>query len=135
MKTIKTTSNLLIIFAAAAAALFLAGCAEMGASNTTSLLTAAGFHSLTPQTPKQHEIYAALPPYKVERATMKGKVFYVFKDEKAGVAYVGHEPEYQRYKQLAIQQQIAQDYYMAAEMNSYHARGWYGAWGWRGIWW
>jgi hypothetical protein len=131
----KTTSNLLIIFIAAAAALFLAGCAEMGAGNTTSLLSAAGFQTRTPETPKQKEIYAALPPYKVEHATVKGKSFYVYKDEKAGVAYVGHEPEYQRYKQLAIQQQIAQDYYMAAEMNSYYARGWYGAWGWRGVWW
>jgi hypothetical protein len=135
MKTKLTKSNIMLIFAAFVGALFAAGCAEMGASNTTSLLTAAGFHSLTPQTPKQQEIYTALPPYKVERANVKGRVFYVYKDEKAGVAYVGHEPEYQRYKQLAIQQQIAQDYYMAAEMNSYYARGWYGAWGRRSIWW
>jgi hypothetical protein len=135
MKTKKPNSNILIIFATAVAALFLAGCAEMGAGNTTSLLTAAGFRARTPQTPKQQEMYAALPPYKVERATVKGRVFYVYKDEKAGVAYVGHDPEYQHYKQLATQQQIAQDYYMAVEMDSYYARGWYGAWGRRGIWW
>ncbi|PYJ02715.1 MAG: hypothetical protein DMF00_00770 [Verrucomicrobia bacterium] len=31
-------------------------------------------------------------PYQVERAAVKGKgVFYVYKDEKAGVAYVGHK--------------------------------------------
>jgi hypothetical protein len=59
----------------------------------------------------------------------------LYKDEKAGVAYVGHEPEYQRYKQLAIQQRIAQDYYMAAEMNSMYANRWYGAWGPRGMYW
>jgi hypothetical protein len=134
MKTKITKSNIILIFVAAATALFVAGCAEMGASNTTSLLSAAGFRARTPQTPKQQEIYAALPPYKVERATVKGKTFYVFKDEKAGVAYVGHEPEYQRYQQLAIQQQIAQDYYMAATMPPMYARGWYGAWG-PTIWW
>jgi hypothetical protein len=83
----------------------------------------------TPETARQKEIYAALPPYKVERGTVNGKTFYVFKDEKAGVAYVGRELEYQRYRQLAIQQQIAQDYYMAATMNNSWARGWYGAWG------
>ena len=134
MKTKITKSNVTIIFVAAAAALFIAGCAEMEATNTKSLLSAAGFQVRTPQTPRQKEVYAALPPYKVERATVKGRTFYVFKDEAAGVAYVGHEPEYQRYQHLAIQQQIAQDYYMAANMNSYYARGWYGAWG-PTIWW
>jgi hypothetical protein len=136
MKTRIIKSNIILIFAAAAVALFVAGCAEMQSGNTTSLLTAAGFRARTPQTPKQQQIYAALPPYQVERATIKGKgVFYVYKDEKAGVAYVGREPEYQRYKQLAIQQQIAQNYYMAAEMDRAAAWGWYGAWGPRAFWW
>jgi hypothetical protein len=128
-------SRILIILASVTVVLFLAGCAEMEATNTKSLLTAAGFRVRTPQTAKQKEIYAALPPYHVERAAYKGKVFYVFKDERDGVAYVGREPEYQRYKQLAIQQHIAEDYYMTAQMNSYYARGWYGAWGPRGVWW
>lgn len=136
MKTRIIKSNIILIFAAAAVALFVAGCAEMGAGNTTSLLTAAGFRARTPQTPKQQQIYASLPPYQVERATVPGKgVFYVYKDEKAGLAYVGREPEYQRYKQLAIQQQIAQNYYMAAEMDRAAAWGWYGAWGPRAFWW
>jgi hypothetical protein len=135
MKTKITKSNIMLILAAATAALFVAGCAEMGATNTTSLLSAAGFRARTPQTPKQQQMYAALPPYKVERATVPGKgVFYVYKDEKAGLAYVGREPEYQRYQQLAIHQQIAQDYYMAAELDRASAWGWYGAWG-PTIWW
>ena len=125
----------MILIFAAGAALFMTGCAGVGSGNTTALLSAAGFHALTPQTPKQQQVYAALPPYKVERATVNGKTFYVYKDEKAGIAYVGHEPEYQRYKQLCIQQQIAQDYYMAAQMNTVYARGWYGAWGPRAFWW
>lgn len=135
MKIKTLNSRILIILALVTGVVFLAGCAEMQVANTKSLLSAAGFRVRTPETPTQKEIYAALPPYHVERATYKGKVFYVFKDEQDGVAYVGREPEYQRYKQLAIQQQIAQDYYMAAEMNSYYARGWYGAWGPRGMWW
>ena len=136
MKIPKTNLNILLIFVAGAAALFVVGCAEMESANTTSLLSAAGFRARTPQTPKQQQIYAALPPYKVERATIQGKgVFYVYKDEKAGLAYVGREPEYQRYQQLAIHQQIAQDYYMAAEMDRASAWGWYGAWGPPAIWW
>ena len=105
-------------------------------SNNVSLLTAAGFKVRTPQTDKQKEIYAALPDQQVMRATVKGKgVYYVYKDQAHGIAYVGREAEYQQYQNLAIQQQIAQQYYMAAEMNQQAAWGWYGAWGPRGIWW
>jgi hypothetical protein len=136
MKTKITISNMVFAFVAAAAALLVAGCAEMGSANTTSLLTAAGFRARTPQTPTQQQIYASLPPYQVERATVKGKgVFYVYKDEKAGLAYIGREQEYQRYQQLAIQQQIVQERYMAAEMERDAAWQWYGAWGPRAFWW
>jgi len=107
----------------------------METANTKSLLRDAGFHSLTPETDRQKEIYAALPANTVERAIVKGKVFYVFKDEKAGVAYVGHEPEYQRYRQLAVQQKIAQEYYMAVQMDRMTAHRWYGAYGARGMYW
>jgi len=135
MKIQKPNSTILTIFAAAAVTLFVAGCAEMGSGNTRSLLSAAGFRVRTPQTLKQQEMYAALPPYKVERATVQGHVFYVYKDEKAGVAYVGREQEYQNYQQLAIQQQIAQNYYTAVAMNRAAAYGWYGAWGPRAFGW
>ena len=130
------TSNIVILLAAVGVAILLAGCASMGSANTTSLLTAAGFRARTPQTPRQQQIYAALPPYQVQRATVPGKgVFYVYKDQNAGVAYVGREQEYQRYQQLAVQQQIAQNYYMAAQMEQAAAWQWYGAWGPRGFWW
>jgi len=135
MKIQKPNSTILTIFAVAAVTLFAAGCAEMGSGNTTSLLSAAGFRVRTPQTPNQQQLYAALPPYKVERATVQGHVFYVYKDEKAGVAYVGREQEYQNYQQLAIQQQIAQNYYTAVAMDRAAAYGWYGAWGPRAFWW
>ena len=136
MTLLPRTLNLVLIFVASVVALLLAGCASVGSANTTSLLTAAGFRARTPQTPKQQQLYAALPPYKVEQATVPGKgVFYVYKDQNAGVAYIGREAEYQQYKQLCIQQQIASDYYMAAQMNTVYARGWYGAWGPRAFWW
>jgi hypothetical protein len=135
MKTQQSKSKVILIFAVAAAAVSIAGCAGMDSGNTTSLLSAAGFRVRTPQTPKQQQIYAALPPYKVERAVVKGHTFYVYKDEKAGVAYIGREQEYQRYQQLAVQQQIAQDYYTAVAMDRAAAYGWYGAWGPRAFWW
>jgi hypothetical protein len=62
-------------------------------------------------------------------------VFYVYKDANAGFAYIGREAEYQRYQQLAIQQQIAQNQIAAAEMERAAAWQWYGAWGPRAFWW
>lgn len=80
----------------------------METDSTKSLLSTAGFRVRTPQTADQKELYAALPNNKIEDAKVKGKVFYVFKDEKAGVAYVGGKPEYRRYQQLCMQQHVAQ---------------------------
>jgi len=60
MKTQQSQLNAILIFAAAITALFVAGCAEVGSGNTTSLLTAAGFRARTPQTPRQQQIYASL---------------------------------------------------------------------------
>ena len=134
MKTTLRTSNIFVFVATLAGTILLAGCAGMGSSNTESLLIAAGFRARTPQTPKQQQIYAALPPYQVQRATVNRKVFYVYKDEKSGVAYVGREQEYQRYQQLAIQQQIAQNQIAAAEMEQQAALDWYGGFGFRRIW-
>jgi hypothetical protein len=136
MKTVQRVSNVIILLTLLAGTILLGGCASMGSANTTSLLTAAGFRARTPQTPKQQEIYAALPAYQVQRATVPGKgVFYVYKDANAGLAYVGREAEYQRYQQMAVQQQIAQNYYMAAQMEQAAAWQWYGAWGPRAFWW
>jgi hypothetical protein len=106
MKTKMPDSSLILILAAGI--IFFAGCATMETDNTKSLLSAAGFRVRTPQTADQKELYAALPNNKMERGKVKGKVFYVFKDEKAGVAYVGGEAEHQRYQQLCTQQHVAQ---------------------------
>ena len=131
----KTKRPLFIITLAvlATAVLGLPGCASVETANTKSLLMQAGFHVRTPDTPKRKEIYALLTPYQMQRATVNGNVFYVFKDEKEGVAYVGREAEYQRYRDLAVAQKIQQDYYMAVEMQRSYAYRWYG-WGPHGIW-
>ncbi len=128
MKTRITTLSLILLFAAGSG-IFFAGCASMetAGDNTKSLLSKAGFRAQTPQTAKQQEVYAALPSNKVERATVKGKVVYVFKDEKAGVAYVGGEPEHRRYQELCIQQHAAQA--QEEEMNPSLATKWNNQWG------
>ena len=124
MKTRITNSSLILILAACGI-IFFAGCATTETANTDktkSLLSQAGFRVRTPQTAKQHELYASLPSNKLESGTVKGKVFYVFKDEKAGVAYVGGEPEHQRYQQLCMQQHVAEA--PEEQMNDFFTRSW-----------
>jgi hypothetical protein len=85
---------------AGAAASLLASCASMQPHNAESELTAAGFKVRKPDTQKKREIYDSLPDQRLERTTVNGKTYYVFKDQKAGVAYVGGESEHQRYRQI-----------------------------------
>ena len=107
MKT-RITNLSLILILAACGNIFLAGCASMQTENTPSLLSQAGFRARTPQTAKQKELYAALPSNKLQHATVEGKGLYVFKDEKAGVAYIGGESTHRQYQQRCTQQHVAQ---------------------------
>jgi hypothetical protein len=103
------------------------GCASSMSSETESTLTAAGFRVRTPENAEQQALYNALPAYKLHRASHKGEVFYAYKDEKQGVAYVGDEQANQRYQQMAVQQRIARSQREAAMMNEMAAAQWYGA--------
>jgi len=110
-------------------ALCLIGCASVGSSNTKDLLTASGFRERAPQTAKQKELYANAPSYKVHRVTVEDKTFYAYKHEKSGLAYLGDEKNYERFKYLSIQQDMAESDYQAAQMERDMARSWYGAYG------
>ena len=126
----KTKAQYIAAFAVIACGLFgFTGCASNDAKNQESLLSAAGFKVRTPDTAEKQALYDTVPAYKVHRATANGKTFYVYKDEKKGVAYVGGEQEYQKYQELAVQQRIARDNYQAAQMNQQASMGWYNAWG------
>ncbi len=111
------------------ALVLLSGCASTNASNHESLLNAAGFRETTPQTTKQRELYAEAPAYHVQSLNFKGHSVYVYKDEGKGVVWIGGDKEYQRYRQLAMQQRAAQENYVAAQMNAEMATGWIGAYG------
>lgn len=127
IQPMNTIRRLLLLVLLSATGPFLSGCASMGAAGTEPLLSAAGFRVKTPENAAQREIYAALPPYKLQRGSHQGRVFYAYKDEKQGVAYVGGEAEYQKYQQLAIERRIAREQYEAAQMNQTMAYRWYGA--------
>jgi len=92
------------LIAAFCALIALTGCTSMGAAapSRESLLQKAGFQSRTPTTAEQKAAYAKLPAYELHRGTWKGRTIYAYKDEKAGVVYLGSEAQYAQYKQLAV---------------------------------
>jgi hypothetical protein len=97
----KTLSSKSILFAILAALLLSACATSQPSATTVSLLASAGFRLRTPETPKQKEIFATLPAAKLESVMVNGHKFYVYKDAEKGMALVGHEAEYERYRQLA----------------------------------
>jgi hypothetical protein len=125
----KLAPHRLSLFIASLAVCTLAGCASMGSHGTKKLLDEAGFRTVEPSTPKQKELYAAIPAYQVERCTYNGKTFYAYKDERDGIAYVGDEHNYHQYEKLAMQHEITQQQYQAIAMDHQMAMGWYGAYG------
>jgi hypothetical protein len=77
--------------------LVLGGCGALESRAQRTSLSESGFLARVPQTERQHDFYAALPPYELYWGVRNGRPFYVYKDEKAGVVYVGNEQDYQRY--------------------------------------
>ena len=114
------------------------GCASWDASSQESLLSAAGFKTRTPSTPKQEAMFARMAPYTVERRERHGKILYAYADKKQHLVYIGGEAEYQRYKELGVKQSIAENQLQAAQINedaSLYDRSWGPYWGPWNPWW
>jgi len=84
----------------------LCSCASTEVQNTESLLSAAGFSREAPSTPAQLAAYNRTAPYKLERNRTGGEGLYWYADKKKGVAYIGGDEAYQRYRRLALQQSM-----------------------------
>ena len=105
-----------------------AGCASMEAASQESLLKSAGFQERTPSTPKQKTAYDALPAYQLHRGTLKGRTAYIYKDEKAGVVYIGHKAQYQQFQQLAAKAKLKEEKQVAHDLDNDLEYRWYGSW-------
>ena len=117
MNSQKSLSISVVVAVALTMLAALYGCASYEAQNKETLLSAAGFRTRTPATPQQQAMFNRMAPYKVERRVRNGKVLYTFADKQKNLVYIGGESEYQRYKQLGLQQQIAQNQLEAAQIN------------------
>jgi hypothetical protein len=95
-----------------------AGCATTSSTTqTTDMLTAAGFKLMTADTPKKQEVLNTLPKGQLSMVTFKSKTFYVQPAAASNQAYVGTPKEYQTYQQLRLAKQMSNDNLMAAQMN------------------
>ena len=107
-----------------------AGCATTSSTTqTTDMLTAAGFKLLAADTPKKQELLNTLPKDQLSVVTWKKKTFYVQPAAAPNQAYVGTPTEYQAYQQLRLAKQMTNDNLMAAQMNHDAMMGWGNAWG------
>lgn len=112
-------------------ALLLGGCEseQQIVSHREDLLAAAGFSVRPANTPARQEALRTLPPEHFVRQIHNGRLVYVFADPLVcNCLYLGDEAAYGRYQQEALSLRIANEQYMAAEMNENAAMNW-GAWG------
>ena len=104
----------------------------IGCSSTPQkedILSAAGFKMVPADTPERQAHLKSLPPDKITTVQRSGKLYYTFPDPKKNVLYVGGEQQYQQYRKLSLQKQMADEQLTAASMNE-DAWGAWGAWGW-----
>jgi len=116
--------------------LSVTGCAAIRAHQiveTEQVLAAAGFQVKPADTPEKLAHLQTLTPRKVVRYTRDGQPQYVYADpETCKCLYVGDEQRYQKYQELSLQKQIADEQMSAAETNWDASINWgaWGPWGW-----
>ena len=96
-------------------AIVLAGCAGAPSSSSSSspksqddLLTAAGFTSYMAKTPQSLAYLKTLPPQEIVKHRYQGtNRFLVCTDQNSRACYVGDEAAFQRYQNLASQEELA----------------------------
>jgi hypothetical protein len=120
MKTFKT---LLTIGALMALAV---GCTTT--KERENMLSAAGFKMVPANTPEREAHLKSLPADKITPVQREGTTYYTFPDPKNNVLYVGREQQYQEYRKLRYQKQMADEQLETAQMNE-NAWGAWGAWG------
>ncbi|MDS4039579.1 MAG: hypothetical protein RKP20_00160 [Candidatus Competibacter sp.] len=127
--------NFILTLMAATLGATLAGCAtpppsiQQQAAQQEKLLAAAGFDARPADTPRKMAQLQKLPPYQVLMRFQNQQPVYVYADPQyCQCLYYGNEPAYQTYRRLAIEQNIANEQYMAARMNEDAAMDW-GVWG------
>ncbi len=99
-------------------------CGGMQAQSKENLLSAAGFQMKIADTPQKQAHLQTLTQRKIVPHQKDGQVYYTFANAPTGRLYVGTPQDYQRYQDLAAEQRMAREEYMAAEMEEEEAMDW-----------
>src|SRR5262245_61625035 len=121
MKTCKT------LLAAGVVIALAIGCSTT--KNRENMLSAAGFKAIPADTPQREAHLKSLPSDKLTTVTRNGTQYYVFPDPKQNVLYVGQEAQYQQYRKLRLEKQMADEELSAASLNADASWGVWGGWG------
>jgi len=113
--------------AAATVTLFITTTSQSGLVNTSAYLAHAGFRPCKPKTVEQRHLFGLAPSYRLLRAGSPANNFFAYKDEAAGVAYVGGEAEYRRFEATARERGFAYGAYFAQDMELDPAWRWQNA--------
>jgi hypothetical protein len=100
------------VLLAAVLGIALVGCAAAPSSSLPksqdNLLTAAGFTSYAAKTPQSLAYLQTLPPQEIVQHHYQGtNRFLVCTDQNSKACYVGDEAAFQRYQNLAAQEELA----------------------------
>jgi hypothetical protein len=110
----------------------LYSCAAMEAQKVADkeqILAAAGFKMKPADTPAKLAHVQSLVQNKITRFTKNGKNFFVYADAKdCQCIYAGDDAAYSKFQGLQVQQNIADQEQMTAEMNQDAEMNW-GMWG------
>jgi hypothetical protein len=115
-------------------AVALAGCAAIDrqeTGQTEQLLAAAGFQMRPADTPAKLADLDRLQQHKLVRHERDGEATYVYADAAdCKCLYSGDERNYDQFEKLRVQEDVAQQEMMAAEMNQESAMNWelWGPW-------
>ena len=116
----RSLSNLVLasLLAAVCGLFTLAGCASMESASQESLLTSAGFQARTPSTPEAESGICGASSLSAASWHNEGKTIYAYKDEKAGVAYIGNKANYAQFQQLAAKAKLTEEKQVAHNMDN-----------------
>ncbi len=114
----------------------LTGCATQPTSSMQQqvaqqekLLSTAGFNVRPADNARRMANLQKLPPYRMLMRIRNERPIYVYADPQyCQCLYYGNERAYQTYRRLAIEQNIANEQYAAAQMNETAGMDW-DAWG------
>lgn len=112
-------------------AVLFTGCTTLDridSAATEQVLVAAGFQTRLADTPQRRAQLQALTPYRIQPKSTNGRLIYIYPDPGRGYALIGGPRQYQKYQQLSLQQEVAEDQMAAAsEMQMLSLDG-YSAW-------